>query len=86
MESLLGGNLSLIIFFPLVGIPLIVLFSYIFNGSVKEMKWLVLGVTLIEFIISIPLFTNFEVGNAGMQFVSKIPWCVSAVIHLMKVI
>jgi len=77
MESLLSGNLSLIIFFPLVGIPLIVLFSYIFEDSVEEMKWLVMGVTLIEFIISLPLFISFETGNAGMQFVTKIPWIES---------
>lgn len=77
MESLLSGNLSLVIFFPLVGIPLIVLFSYIFKDSVEEMKWLVMGITLVEFLISLPLFISFETGNAGMQFVTKIPWIES---------
>jgi len=77
MESLLSGHLSLVIFFPLLGIPLIVLFSYIFKDSVEEMKWLVMGVTLVEFIISLPLFISFETGNAGMQFQTKIPWIES---------
>ena len=77
MESLLGGNLSLVIFFPLVGIPLIVLFSYIFKDSVEEMKWLTLGVTVVTFIISLPLFFNFETGSAAMQFATKIPWIES---------
>ena len=77
MESLLSGHLSLVIFFPLVGIPLIVLFSYIFEDSLEQMKRLVLAITLIEFIISLPLFISFEAGNAGMQFVTKIPWIES---------
>ena len=77
MESLLSGHLSLVIFFPLVGIPLVVLFSYIFEDSLEHMKWLVLGVTLVEFIISLPLFISFEAGNAGMQFQTKIPWIES---------
>lgn len=77
MESLLSGNLSLVIFFPLVGIPLIVLFSYIFKDSEEEMKWLTLAITLIAFVLSLPLFFNFETGNAGMQFVTKIPWIES---------
>ena len=59
MESLLSGNLSLVIFFPLLGIPLILLLSYIYKDSDKEMKIAALAVTLVEFVISIPLFTSF---------------------------
>ena len=77
MESILGGNLSLIIFFPLIGIPLIILFSAIFEDSVEEMKGLVLFITVVEFLLSLPLFINFETANAGMQFVTKIPWIES---------
>ncbi|MGH7892299.1 MAG: NADH-quinone oxidoreductase subunit M, partial [Thermodesulfobacteriota bacterium] len=74
MESLLSGNLSLVIFFPLLGIPLIVLLSYIYKGSEAEMKIAALAVSLIEFVLSIPLFTSFAGGFPGMQFVTKIPW------------
>ncbi len=77
MESILSGNLSLIIFFPLLGIPLIIFISYLYNNSEEHMKRGVLIVTLIEFLISIPLFTNFETGSAAMQFVTKIPWIES---------
>jgi len=52
MESLLSGNLSLVIFFPLLGIPLIVLLSYIYKGSEAEMKIAALAVSLIEFVLS----------------------------------
>ena len=48
MESLLSGNLSLVIFFPLLGIPLIVLLSYIYKGSEAEMKIAALAVSLID--------------------------------------
>ncbi len=77
MESILGGNLSLIVFFPLLGIPLVVLLSYIYKDSEEPMKIGVLVVTLVEFLLSIPLFTSFEAGYAGMQFVTKIPWIES---------
>lgn len=77
MELLLGGNLSLIIFFPLLGIPLIILISYLYNNSEEHMKRGVLILTLVEFLLSIPLFTSFETGFAGMQFVTKIPWMES---------
>ena len=74
MESLLGGNLSLVIFFPLIGIPVILFLSYIYENSEDSIKKGALVVTLVEFLISIPLFTNFESGSAAMQFVQKIPW------------
>ncbi|HKQ33563.1 MAG TPA: NADH-quinone oxidoreductase subunit M, partial [Thermodesulfobacteriota bacterium] len=77
MESLLSGNLSLVIFFPLVGIPLIMLLSYIYKGSEAEMKAAALAVTLVEFVLSIPLFTSFAGGVPGMQFETKIPWIAS---------
>jgi len=77
MESLFGGNLSLIIFFPLLGIPIILFLSYIYNNSEESLKIGALVVTLIEFLISIPLFTNFETGTAAMQFVQKVPWIES---------
>ena len=77
MESLLSGNLSLIIFFPLLGIPIIIFLSYLYENSDESIKIGALIVTLIEFLISIPLFTNFESGSAAMQFVQKVPWIES---------
>lgn len=77
MDFLLGGNLSLIIFFPLLGIPLIIFVSYLYNNAEGPMKTAALIVTVIEFLISIPLFTSFQAGYPGMQFVTKIPWIES---------
>jgi len=73
MESIFSGNLSLILFFPLVGIPLVLLLSYAGKDQ-EKMKIGALAVAVIEFLLSIPLFTNFELGFAGMQFETKIPW------------
>jgi NADH-quinone oxidoreductase subunit M len=40
-----------------------------------------LGVAVLEFLISIPLVTGFEVGVAGMQFEHKVPWIPSFGVH-----
>lgn len=37
------------------------------------MKIAALAVTLVEFVLSIPLFTSFAGGVSGMQFETKIP-------------
>ncbi len=77
MESLLGGNLSLVIFFPLIGIPVIVFLSYLYKNYDEAAKIGALIITLIEFLLSIPLFINFEAGSAAMQFVQQVPWIES---------
>ncbi len=73
MESIFSGNLSLILFFPLVGIPLVLLLSYVSKDQ-EKMKIGALVVAIIEFLLSIPLFTNFALGFPGMQFETNIPW------------
>jgi len=77
MESILGGNLSVIVFFPLLGIPLVILLSYLNKDSEEPLKIGVLVVTVIEFLLSLPLFGGFESGYAGMQFQTQIPWIES---------
>lgn len=74
MESLFFGNLSLITFFPLFGIAVILFNSFVFKESELPIKVAALIVSIIEFIISIPLFTNFKSSFAGIQFEEKVPW------------
>ncbi len=50
------------------------LLSYIYKGSETEIKIAALAVSLIGFVLSIPLFTSFAGGFPGMQFETKIPW------------
>ena len=33
-----------------------------------------LGVSILTFIVSIPLFTGFVASSAAMQFVESVPW------------
>ena len=63
--------LTLIIFFPLLGAA-ILLFA---DKEKKEtLRWITLGVTLLEFIFSLPLFFQFRLDTPAMQFVEKTPW------------
>jgi proton-translocating NADH-quinone oxidoreductase, chain M len=37
-------------------------------------RWLALFVSVLTFVLSIPLYTAFEMGTAEMQFVERVPW------------
>lgn len=74
MDLIFSGNLTLITFFPLIGIFIVLLVSAIFDNSLKHLKVGVFVVSVIEFLISIPLFTKFQNTYAGMQFEQQIPW------------
>jgi NADH-quinone oxidoreductase subunit M len=63
--------LTAVTFFPLAGAILL-----LFAPKAKEefIKWMALGISMVEFVISLPLFIYFDEGVAGMQFVERIPW------------
>ncbi|MBO1923477.1 NADH-quinone oxidoreductase subunit M [Thiomicrorhabdus sp. 6S3-12] len=63
--------LSTLIWLPIIG-GLLVLFAGRNNDTVA--KWLSLIVAGLTFILSIPLWANFNYGTAEMQFVEQIPW------------
>lgn len=63
--------LSTLIFFPLAG-AIILLFVPRQNPSV--IKVLALIFAILEFVISLPLFFNFDETKRGMQFVEKANW------------
>jgi len=77
LESLLNGNLTVVTFFPLLGIPLVIFLSLLYKDSEEPMKIGTLVVSIIEFLISIPLYTNFQLGFPGMQLEVKTPWIES---------
>jgi NADH-quinone oxidoreductase subunit M len=65
--------LSIIIFSPLIGVLLIVLFK-----DETLIKWISAIVTFVAFAISLPLMLSFDKANAGLQFVHRVPnWIVS---------
>ncbi|MER3445763.1 MAG: Fe-S-binding domain-containing protein, partial [Candidatus Dadabacteria bacterium] len=73
----MNGNLTLITFFPLLGIPLVIILSLLYRGSEEPIKIGALVISIVEFLISVPLYTNFKSGFAGMQFEVQHPWIQS---------
>jgi len=66
--------LSYVIFFPLVGVILLI---FLDQEKEKLIKGITLAVTLLEFIISLPLAFNFQAETAGMQFSEYLEWIPS---------
>jgi NADH-quinone oxidoreductase subunit M len=63
--------LSILVWLPIVGGVLVLL-----AGSERATlgKQLALGTSILAFIASIPLFTQFDATTADMQFVENVPW------------
>lgn len=66
--------LSLVIFFPLAGA---IVLLFINNENFKALRWVTLIFSLVEFVISLPLFFAFNTKTAEMQFVEDWPWVQS---------
>jgi NADH-quinone oxidoreductase subunit M len=63
--------LSFLIFFPLLGALLLLLINKEKAGSLRATA---LAVSIIEFLVSLPLFFKFDPGTAAMQFVEDYWW------------
>ena len=63
--------LSATIWLPIIG-GLLVLISG--TRSPNLARWLALGVAVLTFLVSIPLYTDFDTTTAAMQFVERVPW------------
>jgi NADH-quinone oxidoreductase subunit M len=63
--------LSIVTFFPLVGI-LVILF--VNKAAEKLLKRIGFAIMLLEFFISIPLWTAFDSESPKIQFAEMIPW------------
>jgi len=74
MEFLLQP-LTLLTFFPLLGI-LVLLFT---NREAKNtIRWIALGTSLVTFVISIWVLTQFNASNVNLQLVAKYDWITVA--------
>ena len=70
-----GHLLGILIWLPIAGG-----FAVLALGErVSTAKWLSLGVSGLELLFSVPLYTAFKGGTAEMQFVERTPWI--AAIH-----
>lgn len=71
MNSLGFPLLSLILFIPLIGVCILL----VLNRERKELlKRVCFTITLLNFIVSLPLFHYFDSTTYEMQFVENIPW------------
>ncbi|MBI5639866.1 MAG: NADH-quinone oxidoreductase subunit M [Nitrospirae bacterium] len=66
--------LSVLIFFPVAGALILLLVS---RSRETLIKWLALGVSIMNFALSIPLFINFNKATHLMQFVERHEWIPS---------
>jgi NADH-quinone oxidoreductase subunit M len=70
--------ISLTIWIPIIG-GILVLGSG--DRDVNVTKWTALGVAVLTFIISIPLYSGFDITSAEMQFVERVSWIPTFDIH-----
>ncbi|MGD0338412.1 MAG: NADH-quinone oxidoreductase subunit M [Bacteroidota bacterium] len=74
MNSMNEIILTLVIFSPLIGVLLIVLFKPERTTAIKTIG---LGVSILTFILSLHLYFRFDSTTAAMQFVKRVPWISS---------
>ena len=69
------GLLSLAIWVPVAFGALLLLLGR--EGQVGLVRWLALVGALAGFLVTLPLYSGFQLGTAEMQFVEKAPWIES---------
>jgi len=66
--------LSILIWLPIAGAILVL---WLGSGDrVALARQTALGVSILSFVASLPLWIGFEIGTADMQFVERLPWVV----------
>ena len=64
--------LSVLIWLPIAGAIVVLLLG---SGARTQLgKQVALGVSILTFVLSIPLYTRFDQTTAAMQFVEHVPW------------
>ncbi len=63
--------LTVLTFFPLVGVLII---AFIDRKNVNVIRWTAFVISVIEFLISVPLYFGFKLGTHQFQFVEKHTW------------
>ena len=69
------GLLSLAIWVPVAFGALLLLFGR--EGQAGLVRWLALIGALAGFLVTLPLYSGFQLGTAEMQFVEKANWIES---------
>ena len=72
--SIDNNILSLLVFFPLLGALVLAVLPYFQKVSDCRLKTTAFVITLVEFLLSLPLFFRFDGSLSTMQFEERIPW------------
>ncbi|MBI5575880.1 MAG: NADH-quinone oxidoreductase subunit M [Deltaproteobacteria bacterium] len=71
MEKLMPNILTVLIFLPLAGALLL---FFLPRENARLIRSVTLLVTIVEFLLSLPVVLGFDGGTAAMQFVQRYPW------------
>jgi NADH-quinone oxidoreductase subunit M len=73
------GLLSLAIWTPIAfGVILLALGR---DSQARAVRWFALVGSLVNFLITLPLYSGFQLGTSAMQFVEKAPWIERFNVH-----
>jgi len=73
------GLLSLAIWTPIAfGVVLLAIGR---DSQARAVRWLALVGSLVSFLITLPLYSGFQLGTSAMQFVEKAPWIERFNVH-----
>ena len=73
------GILSLAIWTPIFFGVLLLAFGR--DEHAKLVRWVALFAAVISFLVTLPLYTTFDVASGAMQFVEKMPWILRFNMH-----
>ena len=65
------GILSLLTFFPLIGVVALLIMR---KASDNALKWVAISTAIATFILSLVVLGQFETGVAGLQMVDRFDW------------
>ena len=75
MNALFSSHLlTAVVFLPAAGAVLLLLFS---ESASKAAKWFAFAVAVLDFAVSLPLWTRFDAATPGFQFTEKASWVPS---------
>lgn len=74
MESEFNGLLTLLTFFPLVGVLVLLLWRGI---SDTQIKWTAIITSAITLVLSVVVLASFRAGDPGLQMVDRVAWIPS---------
>jgi len=77
VESMFGiGTLSVLVWLPVFGGLLLLALGRKEGATpgVRLDRIVALGVSILTFVLSLPLWTGFDSSTASMQFVERVPW------------